>query len=470
MRELNKLLEEVVLEGQHMATINDAAEYNFLCGANRMMRKAEVTFGLQCLGPVINLIADKTIDGPAVRVLLSSLTRLIHTRQRAYEEYLNAIFPSWRTALEGNPQDTLPEEFRMASIKVVQQKIDFPSGLLEAIEKATHSSYPDVVIAALKFVEHAGIRDSVSIVRKLIYSENESIRGSSILTAARLSSLDMKLNTEILSLVTNSTLSITERQSASEALLVGLISLEESAEFIMDSIFSQKDANIFYDILLDSTDTSLLSLLEAHIKKKEEIESLPQSTLRRMLRVRNFDPKLRRLSLNILLERMKTVSHFILSDGARFGLIAHRNSDAIAAFVGHTCICVSEDYVIDCSTSRGSNAVQMITFDNWKSNFECWGIRSDDDHPVDLKKAVDRAHEISSWRTEYDANHFNQKGEWIKGWFCTPKYWEADCVGFTEHCYEYAGGNPTPGEFENGPGWPLTVREQRDCMRKVFNC
>jgi hypothetical protein len=53
---------------------------------------------------------------------------------------------------------------------------------------------------------------------------------------------------------------------------------------------------------------------------------------------------------------------------------------------------------------------------------------------------------------------------------CGPEYWEADCVGFTEHCYEYAGGNPTPDEFETGAGWPLTPREQRDHMELVREC
>ena len=127
-----------------------------------MMGKAELTFGAQCLGPVIDRIADKAIDGPAVRVLLSSLIRLTPTRQSTYEKILTAIFPSWRNALDGNPQDPLPEEFHIASVKACQQNIEFPPRLLDVVEKATQSSFPDVVITALKFLEQASIHDSVT--------------------------------------------------------------------------------------------------------------------------------------------------------------------------------------------------------------------------------------------------------------------------------------------------------------------
>ena len=469
MRDLNSLLDTVVMEGQHISTVKDATEYNFMCAANRMMRKAELTFGAQCLGPVIDRIADKATDGPAVRVLLSSLIRLTPTRQSAYVKILTAIFPSWRNALDGNPQDPLPEEFHIASVKACQQNIEFPPGLLDAVEKATQSSFPDVVITALKFLEQAGIHDSVGIVRKLIDSANESVRVASILTAARLSILDASLNAEILNLTTNSGRSIAERRSASEALLIGSSSAEGITEFVRDSLLTRSDAKLFYDTLLDSANTDVLSLIEAHIEKAA-VESLQQCTLRRIIRIRNISPQLRGLSLETLQRSASASLPEGLQDDSRFGLIAHRNSDATGVFVGHACICVSDSEVIDCSTSRGSNAVQMITFDDWKADLECWGIREDDDHQVDLQKAVDRAHEINSWRTEYDGTHDNQKGEWIKGWFCAPKYWEADCVGFTEHCYEYAGGDPTPNDFGNGSGWPLTVREQRDHMRKVFNC
>ena len=90
------------------------------------------------------------------------------------------------------------------------------------------------------------------------------------------------------------------------------------------------------------------------------------------------------------------------------------------------------------------------------------------------KKVVNRAREIASWRTKYDGAHNNQKGKWFKkcvkrkwGWaWCVKEkrdFWESDCVGFAEHCFEYSGGNPSRKNFETGVGgWPLTVREQRD--------
>ena len=104
MRDLNKLLDAVVMEGQHISTEKDATEYNFMCAMNRMMRKAELTFGAQCFESVIDRIADKAIDGPAVRILFSSLIRLSPTRQSAYEKILRTIVPRWRNALDGNPQ------------------------------------------------------------------------------------------------------------------------------------------------------------------------------------------------------------------------------------------------------------------------------------------------------------------------------------------------------------------------------
>jgi len=472
MQKLIKLLDTVVLEGQHAISIRDAADYNFMRSASRVMRKAELTFGTQCIIPIIDLIADKDIDGPSIRLFLLTLRRLIPTRQSVFEKHLEDLFPSWRNALQGNPQETLPEEFHIASMKACQQEINFPVGLIAAIEKATQSNYPDVVIAALKFLEYAGIRDSIEIVRKLINSKNESIRVASILTAARLSTLDKSLNVELFDLMLNPMRSISERKSASEVLLINssLSVSEEVIDFIKHTLLARNDVNIFYDTLLDSTNTTIFALLGRFISENGIIANLSQSTLRRIQRTRNMDAKLRNLSLNTLLEQKEISKQFIASNETRYGLIAHRNSDATAAFVGHACISINENEVIDCSTSRGSNAVQIITFNEWKSNLECWGLRSDDDHSVDLQKAVNRAHEINSWRTEYDANHLNQKGEWIKGWFCTPKYWESDCVGFTEHCYEYAGGDPTPSEFESGAGWPLTVREQRDNLHKVFNC
>ena len=104
MRDLNSLLDTVVMEGQHISTVKDATEYNFMCAMNRMMRKAELTFGAQCFGPVINRIADKAIDGPAARILFSSLIRLSPTRQSAYEKILRTIVPRWRNVFDGNPQ------------------------------------------------------------------------------------------------------------------------------------------------------------------------------------------------------------------------------------------------------------------------------------------------------------------------------------------------------------------------------
>lgn len=82
---------------------------------------------------------------------------------------------------------------------------------------------------------------------------------------------------------------------------------------------------------------------------------------------------------------------------------------------------------------------------------------------------MNTAKQIDSWRTGYDSGHLHQKGKWIKGVFCRAKYWEADCVGFTEHVYEVAGGDPIPRDEEK-KSWFLTPKQQSDNMTKVMDC
>jgi hypothetical protein len=72
---------------------------------------------------------------------------------------------------------------------------------------------------------------------------------------------------------------------------------------------------------------------------------------------------------------------------------------------------------------------------------------------------------VSILKTEYDTFNLHQKGKWNKPWSCNKKYWEADCVGFTEHVHEWCGGNPIVNEPRI-----ITSSMQADSMIKVSDC
>ena len=147
------------------------------------------------------------------------------------------------------------------------------------------------------------------------------------------------------------------------------------------------------------------------------------------------------------------------------GNLVHRRSSVpvFGAIVGHAAVVVSAKNVIDCSVGRGRTAVREITFEEFKDEEEFWGERELQGATSEQKsKVVARAREIASWATEYDDAHNNQKGK-VFNQGQQNEYWEADCVGFCEHCYEHAGLNIVPNE-----GVILTVPAQRDAMRRVL--
>jgi hypothetical protein len=461
-------IHSVLLEAAGPSVQRDASEYNFMSAANRLMRKTEARFGDACIKPIIEHIQDSNGQDPCARLYLDSLTRLLPGRQREYKLSLANNYPEWQSRLDSNPQDPLPEEFREASLAASLIKIPASQELCEVLDSAASSANLDVVKSAHKLIECVASTDFLWIIRKSLSQSDNPRRPIAILTASRLSPLDSDLRSQVISILLDGSCNISERVNACECLMASSSSASETFDVIKNLITTETDPTPFLNSLLDIPVKEVAGIIVQCLGNLS-ISALPDDTLHRVSRSQFVSQSLREEATRIFSARLEAdLESGLASD--RYGLLVHRNSSAGAVWVGHAGIFVSADEVIDCSTGRDPNAVRKIPFSQWKDGIECWGIRQDDDHPVDLGKAVLRAQIVSSWRTEYDGAHNNQKGKWFTSWFSDSKYWEADCVGFTEDCYERAGGDPTPSEFEAGSGWPLTVREQRDHMRKVLDC
>jgi hypothetical protein len=484
MRQLEALLDSVLMEGRFRTQTMGAMHRNFLSAGHRIMRLAERSYGMRCVTPLMERLRDRATDGPAAIVMLGSLLRLVPTRQTWFERILGELLPSWETALQGNPQDALPPEFQVAALRARKKRLRFPKGFVDALAKVAQSRQPDVATAGLKALTLAGPEEGIALIREIMGAAPQAVQSSVTLCAARLSAMDEDLNQELAEQAFERGRTIEERLAAFEALTVGGKSAGPGSavlEAIANTPFVLEPKELpLLDAILDAPGPQMRSLSEAALRGVD-LAALPNSTLRRLSRVQNLPAAIRtRLSRRngvssaekAVVQRRKARSVAELSEAvrSRVGLVAHRNSSAAAGWIGHVGVFVAEDTMIHCTTGHDPHAVRRITFADWKAGLECWGIREDHLHPVNLAAVVNRALEIASWRTEYDGAHNNQKGKWFKGWFCAPKYWEADCVGFAEHCYEHSGGNPTPNEYESGAGWPLTPREQRDHMRKVFDC
>ena len=146
------------------------------------------------------------------------------------------------------------------------------------------------------------------------------------------------------------------------------------------------------------------------------------------------------------------------------GNLVHRKSSipVFGAIVGHAGIVVGPDRIIDCNLGRGRASVGELSFTEFVAGEEFWGERELAGVTDQQRNAVvARAREIASWATEYDDLHNNQKGEWFNEG-SPDKYWESDCVGLAEHCYEFASLDIVVNE-----GIVLTVPEQRDAMTLV---
>jgi hypothetical protein len=445
----------------------DSEYSNFMPAMNRILRWGEQFFGAELVYPILNYLCECKVDGSIARIFLGSLSRLIPGRQFLFESRLQKLLPNWQENLRGNPQAPLASEFTDMSLQVISDRLEVPHRYIEAIITCLHSTDDGVVAAGLHACQHAGMFEVIPACRKLWSSGSEPIRSQAILTSARLSVLDESTYSDLCSIAMNSNHYFEDRISASEAFLnaTGWAQRINLSNVLSGEEIGSQFGLQLLNLVLDDSRFNQTPQVLAEVDRFFTASNLPESTLRRIARLPSISVETRQAAYSRVLSLLPQ------ERGGKFGLIAHRNSLVTGAFVGHTGIFVDEDSIVHCEPWKGHHAVRKDSFTEWKSGNECWGIREDYKHPkANLRKAVDLALEIESWRTEYDGSHNNQKGKWFKPWFGGPKFWESDCVGFTEHCYEEAGGNPTPNDFEDGSGWPLTPREQRDHMRKVFDC
>ena len=459
------IVDSVLGEGAAALNHGTAEDSNFLPSAARILRVAEPEYGNELIRPIVERLSDnETLLNPASRFLLGTLSRLVPNRQAVFERSGQNLDSAWRSQF---PTAETTEALEVASSTALNADIHIDTKIVDVFSRAAHSASPGTAYTALRKIQAIGAFPFMDVAEELLKSEDPNIQQTAVHTAARLSALDERHNTKIREIALDGEKPLQIRRAALEAFAVGFGKSFGSikAEALLEpGVFSEEAAA---EMTSDFLDTRVPALEEyaRSLVAHGDIQAVSTATLRRLARDVTVSSGLREAAMSEL------SSHDLTEELSRTGLLIHRNSSISSAFIGHTGILVGENRVIDANVGRGSNAVQEISLAEFRGEYECWGIREDYMHPsIDLQVAIARAREINSWRTEYDGNHLNQKGEWIKGWFCSPEYWECDCVGLTEHCYEYAGGGPVPAEHESGLGWPLTPREQRDHMRRVFDC
>lgn len=459
---VQKTIQSIWLENEAAKRIPSSEHYSFMPSAHRIIRKMERSHGSNAIEPISDLLLDARFDGPAYRMLIGTLTRLLPTRQAIFERSLDEQFPAWRDYLkQTSPQSPYPMQFKFAQTHALQTKLDLSDKTIQCFEKGLRSKYADVAIQTLKSCERLGHERLNDSCFDLIRCNDEAVRQRAILTCARLSKTDRKMKEYFRNFLYSAEL-IEDKVLAFEAFM-DVFQDPESQKMILGMMEDPKLRPLFLEFpflnsLLDLAREDINGGLEKCLSQLD-FSKAPNDFLRRVARAEFLNRQIQ-LQARTILNRQPLVT-------SRFGLLAHRDGKLKIGFrVGHAGIFVSESDLIDVNPDRDPHAVQQVSFAHWKDGYECWGVREDDDHPwMSLQKAVERARKIASWRTEYDGTHNNQKGDWFKGVFCGPRYWEIDCVGFVENCYESAGGDPIPHE-----GMYITPTQQRDHMRKVFDC
>ena len=442
----------------------DAAEFNFLPAAARAIRQAEAEFGESLIDPLIDAVSDCSSVGSATRLFIGSLLRLVPSRQTVFESHLRILLPNWRNYLE-SPNQELPHEFRIASERTLREKIRLPTRLCSSLRAAAKSEFVDVAVTALKAMQRLGCETNIDTVLGLCDSPIEAVSQTAVLSISRLHRLRKEDCTDFLqAIVLDPKMPVAKRLAALEGLLSsGDSELPSKSKRLLQSLGGTVHETTWaFEYCLDVGNKSLSKAFETTLENCD-VKTLPDSTCRRVARTSWLHDKLRSAAAEQVLSELDAAKP--TSTRSRYGLLVQRNSSATALWIGHCGIFIGEDTLVHCTTGSDPQSVHQIGYDEWRDGLECWGIRKDSNHQVDLDRAVDRAKEIASWRTEYDGAHNNQKGEWFKGWFCSARYWEADCVGFTERVYEDVGGDPTPDE-----GSLLYPREQRDAMTRVMDC
>jgi len=462
---LGMLLADVAKLADSTRFAMDSEGYTFLSGAARLLAVASELYGSRLVDAATGMLRDGDVDTPLARLLIGVVLRAADSRQRRFENQLAAREAGWKTLMAGGLDAARRSMLTDVSAAVLAEKMTEPTRLMDALERATLSSRADVVITALRASERIGTPRSLGLCLSVSeHARNPMVRTRALLSSARLSLLDRGVQEEFVTKSADRQLATAVRLNCFEAALIG--GGHRDLPGIVEALEDSDPASPgLVNAALDSRIAAAVPAIEKQIGRLS-IDTLPDATLRRCARNMSLKHEIWSHARDL-----STANAHVLFEAASVrGLVVHRNSPWSAAWIGHAGIMISENTVLHCTTERDPHAVGQDSFEDWRAGYECWGYRRDATHNVDLEKAISRALEIASWRTEYDGTHNNQKGEWFKGWMCGPEYWEADCVGFTEHCYEYAGGNPTPDEFETGAGWPLTPREQRDHMELVREC
>lgn len=470
---IEESVELILNEGEAIGAGHDSAEANFMPGVRQACRDLEHTHGSNLVRPTLNLLNAYDQDNPAIGPLIGTIVRNVRTRQSLYQDAIATLRPEGLSDAEReNPQLPRPSEFDLAAKLINTKELKYDNALIALVERALGSTYQGVVYSALRASEAISIESLAEACFKLFQSGSDEIKPAALFSAAQLSCVHPDRRQDIFNLIYTHDVPSPILAAAFEAALTSLPVPE--AQNIVKS--DQKDV---VDMLAGNPPliAGLLDLATQQATEKAVqafhqvgLDDTPPTVLRRLARSPFVDEKMRQMSADaVAMSDARDIE--VLTD--KFSAAVHRNGDITTVYVGHAGLSVSSsgDRIIDCTVGRDPQAVKQISLSEWKAGTsDCWGFRLDKPRLADLAKTVKRAKTIASWRTRYDDNHLNQKGEWFSGSGGGPRFWEADCVGFVEHCYEHAGGNPTRNTYETGAGWPLTVREQRDGMEKIGNC
>jgi hypothetical protein len=425
-----RLLILFVRECDNASKLGSSVDHTFLSTANRQMTLLESSYGSEVMVPatIDFLIANESV-GSAGRVFLGYLLR------------------------------TLPLD-NLFILNKRKEKNCYPSGLFVAISKLSRSSDFETALLAIRSCSKIGTPECQDICFNAVNANDNRLRLTALRKLSSCPDLPNHISTKMVDNFLDSP-DMATTLACSEIMFHSSFSTSKAEELLNSKSEILQEPHLL-DNLLDAELPELAKLGE-YLIGFHKLEKLPEQTKRKIMRNESINSKIR--------ESCRSLAHTstfrtLSGESNLYGTAVHRNSSATAFFVGHAGI-YFDGKVVHCTVGHDPHAVRQDSFKAWKDGNEFWGYRRDKHSGVNYQNIVTQALERCSWRTEYDGAHNNQKGKWFKEWFSGKRYWESDCVGFVQGLYEDNGGNPTPGEYETGAGWPLTVREQRDFMIRV---
>lgn len=449
MSDLVAALDAIEKDADRIVRMGDSIEYTFLPSIARRLRSLQAQHSLDLYSKMdlYSKICERiTSKKPSIawRPYLGTLRILLPI------QYLNALAASPDIG-RGLDKDLLPPQFS------------------ETVIKALQSDIPDVAETAISLAHRASGTDISESVLNIASSEDSSSRASALFYLSCYPDLARKASVVAVKYLSNPN-SITVRTAAFRVMGASKdIDLLRSVSLGLTTV---SDVSQLLDVLLDLQSQEHLTEV-TRLLSSVNLSDLPDATLRR---IRRNDLLLSdvRESAQLKVGEELSARFDRNREDPKFGCVVHRNTGFSTLWIGHAGIYIGNGEVVHCTTSHDPRAVHRVSIDEFITGGGAfWGYRRDDNLPDDRHQTVvDIALETCSWNTKYDGAHNNQKGEWFEKCvkrnpirICTRyerDYWESDCVGFVEHCFERAGGNPTPNDFESGFGWPLTPREQRD--------